>query len=479
MSTSGHHTSANGERCPRRRSIGRVATALALVAVLVLGACSADSGGDDESSGDMDQATDGQAGGDDAASDEAAPGEATETESAEEGGAATAADADRAMTDSADGGGGSATQNSASPPTATPVALTPADLGRSIVYTATIDLQAGDVNAAAAEARQAVGALGGVVFGQESTSSPEPRTVLVFKVGPDQFQAALDALSGLGEVVRRDVSADDVTDRIVDLQSQIASAEVSVVRLRELLDDASSLEAIASLEAQLLQRETLLEQLRGQLRTLQDQVSLSTITLTITQPAATPVLTVASSAYAGLDEGARCPGSTDLSLDEGDDATLCLTIENVGNVAVSDIEVSDHRLGIDPDEVTLVGVEEGDELAPGDQVVAWATFEAEPDVAPAPAVSAVPIDAGGTQLRVATRSEVTPMELEVAPDESLPGFGDALGAGAGALGMVLGILVVVLGVAVPFLVIGLPIAAAVIWWRRRNTDDAPPAPAAS
>jgi hypothetical protein len=472
MSTSELHTSANDERCPRRRSTRRRLTALLLITVLIVGACAGNSGDDESSSGDMGEADSSETGGDDAATDEAAP-----SETSEEGGAESA-EGDRMVQNSTDGGGTSAAQGEAPPPTATPVALTPADLGRSIVYTATLDLQAGDVNAAAAEARQAVGALGGVVFGQESTSSPQPRTVLVFKVGPDQFQAALDALSGLGEVVRRDVSADDVTDRIVDLQSQIASAEVSVARLRELLDDASSLEAIASLEAQLLQRETLLEQLRGQLRTLQDQVALSTITLTITQPAATPVLAVASTAYAGLDDGARCPGSTDLSLDEGDDATLCLTIENAGNVAVSDIEVSDHRLGIDPDEVTLVGFDEGDQLAPGDQVVAWATFVAEPDVAPAPAVSAVPIDDSGTQLRVATRSEVTPMALDVAPDESLPGFGDALGAGAGALGMVLGVLIVIAGLALPFLVIGLPVAAAVIWWRRRDSSETPPAPAA-
>jgi Domain of unknown function (DUF4349) len=460
MSTSGPHTSPRDGSCPRRPRRVRLLALVTIAALLVLSACS--DADDSASSGDEESSA-------------TAP-------TSEGGGTDGEADADRAeeggdQESSADAGAPSSTPAEAP---ATPVALTPADFGRSIVYTATVELQAADVNAATAQAQQAVAALGGVVFGQQSTSSPQPRTVLVFKVGPDQFQAALDALGTIGDVVHRDVTADDVTERVVDLQSQISSAEVSVARLRDLLDAASNLDEIAALEAQLLQRETTLEQLRGQLRTLQDQVALSTITLTISQPAATPVLAVAATAYAGIDDGTRCPGADELTLDEGDDATMCLTVENAGNVALSDIEVRDHRLGVDPEDVTLVGFEEGDVLEPGDEVVAWATFVADPDVRPAPDVSAVPVDESGTLLRVAVQSEVTPIEMTVEPDESLPGFVDGLTTATGVLGIVVGILVVLLGLAVPFLVIGVPLAAAAIWWRRRqDTSDTPPAPAAS
>ena len=429
--------------------------------MLLVAACS---GGNDD---DSDSAT--SAG--DVAEDVASSDEGGASEESADEGAESAESADRAAADSG-------TDAGAPEPTATPVALTPADLGRSIVYTATIEIQAPDVEAATAEARQAVSALGGVVFGQQTTNTPQPRTSLVFKVGPDQFQAALDALAGVGEVVQRDVAADDVTERIVDLQSQIASAEVSVARLRELLDDADSVEAIAALEGQLLQRETALEQMRGQLRTLEDQVALSTISVTISQPAAAPLLAVASSAYAGVDDGARCPGADELTVAEGDDATMCLTIANAGNVAVTEIDVRDHRLGIDPDDVTLVDFDAEDVLEPGDEVVAWATFVADPDLSPSPDVSAVPVDPTGTQLRVSVATELTPLALTVEPDESLPGFGEALATGAGALGTILGVALVVIGIAVPFLVVGLPLAAAVVWWRRRNSNDTPPAPAA-
>ncbi|QGG96396.1 DUF4349 domain-containing protein [Actinomarinicola tropica] len=445
-----------------RRS-GRLAAVL-LVATMVVAGCSG--GGDDEMSGG-DAATDataapsgeGDAGGDgvEQSGDGATNGGGDDEAADDGGGDGTAAEGGAPREDQA----GSA---------ADPVVVTPVDLGRSIIYTAAVELQADDVTAASREAQQAVTAVGGVVFGQETTTDPQPRTVLVFKVPPERFGEALDALSGVGEVVRQDVTADDVTERVVDLQSQISSTEVSVARLRDLLADAPSVEAIAALEGQLLQRETALEQMRGQLRTLEGQVSLATITLEISQPAAEPQMDVEVTAYAGDDDGARCPGDDELTLDEGDDGVLCLRIENRGNVDLTEIEVRDHQLGLDPDDVTLVDWEEDAVLAPGDVVVAWGAFTADPDERPAPDVSAAALDDAGTRLRVGVESSTTPVDLVVEEDESLPGFGDAFGTGLSVLGTVFGIVVMAAGLVVPLLVLLVPLAAAVWWWRRRSSE---------
>ena len=50
------------------------------------------------------------------------------------------------------------------------------------------------------------------------------------------------------------VTADDVTERVVDLQSRINTAEASVERLRTFLENATNVQTIADLENQLLQR---------------------------------------------------------------------------------------------------------------------------------------------------------------------------------------------------------------------------------
>jgi hypothetical protein len=360
---------------------------------------------------------------------------------------------------------------------AAPVVLATTDLGRSIIYTATVEIEVDDVAAASREAQQAIAGLGGVIFGQDTTTDPRPRTVLVFKVQPADFAEAMQRLDGIGRVVSQDISADDVTDRVVDLQSRILTAEVSVERLRRLLDGAASVEAIAALEGQLLDRETNLELLRGQLRTVQAQVALATITVTISQKAADAAIAVAVTAYDGDDEGDRCPGERRLEADEGRPVILCVAIDNTGNVALTDIEVRDLGLDLRREDFTLIGFGGDDQLAPGELVIAWARFEPAPRARPNPSVTAVPVDDEGEPIRTTTQVIDEPVVLEVIPDDSLPGFRDSLGAGWGALQRVFGIAVVVVGAVAPFAVVLAVPAAIYLWWTRREeetmADDEP------
>jgi hypothetical protein len=100
-------------------------------------------------------------------------------------------------------------------------------------------------------------------------------------VPPDRFRAVLADLADLGEVQTQSVTTDDVTDQVVDLDSRIATAEASVFRLRALLAEADVVTDIARIENQLLQRETDLETLRGQRRTIEQQVAMATITVVL------------------------------------------------------------------------------------------------------------------------------------------------------------------------------------------------------
>ena len=133
-------------------------------------------------------------------------------------------------------------------------AATPADLGRDVIYRGTVSVRAPDVEAAACEAVSIVQGLGGFVFGQQVSSSPEPESHLTFKVMPADFMPVLDSLAGVGELVEKRITADDVTERIVDFRSRIATAEASVLRLRGLLQEAPDLENVALIERELVQR---------------------------------------------------------------------------------------------------------------------------------------------------------------------------------------------------------------------------------
>ena len=164
------------------------------------------------------------------------------------------------------------------------VAFQQVDTGRSIVFVGTMLIEVTDVRRATQQAQVAIAGLGGLVFGQHTTSEPAPRTELTFKVMPADFAEAMGRIEALGELKSQQISADDVTERVVNLESRIITARASVERLRNFLGTATGVEAVAELESQLLARETDLELLRGQLRTIEGQVALATIFLTLVEP---------------------------------------------------------------------------------------------------------------------------------------------------------------------------------------------------
>ena len=373
---------------------------------------------------------------------------------------------------------------------AVPTALTPADLGREIVYRATIGVQADDVTAASNEAVGIVQGLGGIVFSQTTRTEPEPWAEIVFKVLPGDFSTALERLAGVGKLVDQSISADDVTERVVDLESRISTAETSVARLRRLLEEAVDLEDVAAIERQLLDRETTLEVLRGQLRTLRDQVDLATITLSITQsPTVPPDTGIEVAAWVSDDADDPCLGAQHLTADPDSTVYLCLEVENPGASTLTDVSVRslDVRLDIGAFETRQGGF---DRIEPGGLLVAVLEVPVE-DGRLAGRVAtrgleirleaeAVPVDAEGTELPEVSGS--TYVWLDSRTDDSLPGFADSISDGAGFLRTIVGVALVAVGVLIPFLPF-VAVIVALVWWRRRRrrarrqASPPPPPPA--
>jgi hypothetical protein len=104
-------------------------------------------------------------------------------------------------------------------------------------------------------------------------------------VPSERFDEAMDGLVALGDRERhRSVTTEDVTEATVDLASHIATKRASVDRVRGLLADAASVDAILELEAELAEREGELASLESQLADLEDRVALSTIDFTVVRP---------------------------------------------------------------------------------------------------------------------------------------------------------------------------------------------------
>ena len=452
-------TDANTPRAGRRRRTP-ILFLLAIVsaALVLLSACV---GGDDEG----DTAPDSRPF---AADDPADASVETAAPSAEE----APMEADEA-TAAAEAAAGESTSDGTS--LAVPTALTPADLGRDIVYRATIGVQADDVTAAGNEAAAIVQGLGGIVFNQTTRTEPRPRTEITFKVLPADFSTALERLAGVGKLVDQSISADDVTERVVDLESRISTAETSVTRLRRLLEEAVELEDVAQIERELLDRETTLEVLRGQLRTLRDQVDLATITLTINQsPTVLPDTGIDVDAWISDDADDPCLGTEFLSADPDSTVYICLEVENTGASALTGVSVRSRYVRLDVDSFETV---QGrfDRIEPRELLVAvlevpitdgrLAGRVASRGLEIGLEVEATPVDAQGAALQEV--SAEASLWLDIPVDESLPGFFDSISDGAGFLRTIVGVVLVVVGVLVPFLPF-VAVIAALIWWRRRR-----------
>lgn len=413
-----------------------------LIGALLFAAC----GADDDSAGFSETSSGDAAGSADGSTGDRAP----ELTASDDAPAATVAPvSDEAMEDS-DGGDSELGSGGAAAPSGG--ALQPINIGRDIIFTAQISVEVEDVGTAGAEAQQAINEIGGLLFGQQTTTEGVSRTVLTFRVRPADFQEAVTRLGGIGELRDQTISSDDVTARVVDLESRIITAEASVERLRTFLESAVGLEDVARLEAQLLERETNLELLKGQLRTVADQVSLATITVTLTQRVPGPDISVVQTAYKGTNGGISCQGDTNISVDEGDGFTVCLEISNLGDTYLTDFAITDEGLGISGDDVM---VDEGDLnglLAPGDRILVHFDAEASSfSTGLATSVTAKVVNAEGEDLRVSRVGANGNGFLNVRENDALPGFGDSLEKGLDVLAGIIGLLVILTGLFLPFI----------------------------
>ena len=156
---------------------------------------------------------------------------------------------------------------------------------RALVRTAELELSATDVRDTVDRARDIAAAEGGYA-GRESVR--EDAATLALHIPSDRFDHALDALSGLGDVVSREQSAEDVTEQVVDLDSRIATQRASVDRVRALLARAGTVDEIVRIEQEVTTREAELESLLQRRQALAGQVAMSTVTMRVSRTDAPP-----------------------------------------------------------------------------------------------------------------------------------------------------------------------------------------------
>lgn len=155
---------------------------------------------------------------------------------------------------------------------------------RKEVVTGQVDITAGDPLAAAATVVDRVTELKGRVDSrteQPGTDDEQPRAELTVRIPADRTDAFIDGLESIGELTEITTNRDDVTMRWQDLDARIAALRASVDRLRALMSNATNTADLIAAEEALSTRQGELDSLTGQKRLLDDQIALSTLTITI------------------------------------------------------------------------------------------------------------------------------------------------------------------------------------------------------
>lgn len=184
--------------------------------------------------------------------------------------------------------------------------------GQMMARDATLRVTVEDVNPAAADVRAAATAADGWVVSEEvqpdaAIDSYDGYAVLVISVPSTALDTTIANLEPVGRVTGSTMTSQDVSAQYTDTTARIETLESSITRLRGLMEDATGIEDIVSLERELAQREADLDSLKGLAESLENDVARSSITITLQEadplaPVETPE--EASTGFvAGLDNG--------------------------------------------------------------------------------------------------------------------------------------------------------------------------------
>jgi hypothetical protein len=177
---------------------------------------------------------------------------------------------------------------------------------RDIIAQASATLRVDDVEAAASSISDTAGRLGGYVEamsvgGDKATTfsapaedvptdgavtEPAPMGAWVtVRVPAASLDEATAALRELGEVTATQIDRRDVTAETVDLRARVEALQASVDRLTALVADAESTSDLIAAEEVLSARQADLEAYQQQLKYLDDQVGMSSLTVSLTTEA--------------------------------------------------------------------------------------------------------------------------------------------------------------------------------------------------
>ncbi|MFN6462101.1 MAG: DUF4349 domain-containing protein [Nostoc sp. DedVER02] len=128
---------------------------------------------------------------------------------------------------------------------------------------------------------QQQGDLIGLKQQQPRSDNPRYAATIQLRIPENRLEPTLEELAKLGTVESRNITAEDVGDRLVDFQARLTNLKKTEANLQKIMDRAGSVRDVLSVAQELSNVRQTIEQIDAQLKSLQNQVAYSTITLNL------------------------------------------------------------------------------------------------------------------------------------------------------------------------------------------------------
>lgn len=155
----------------------------------------------------------------------------------------------------------------------------------SIISTGSVALSAKDVGKTRTQVQHISDRYSGQVTEQETGNSDDDDgpsyARMVLRIPSKSFDDAMADLEETATLVDSNTMSTDVTTEVVDTDVRVKNARTSIERIRTLLSRAEKIGDVIAIESELARREADLNSLLAQQAALEDQTSLSTITVNI------------------------------------------------------------------------------------------------------------------------------------------------------------------------------------------------------
>lgn len=157
---------------------------------------------------------------------------------------------------------------------------------RQVIRTGVVSLVSDDVAAARREVQKILDLHRGFVTDEETSADGGDGVAnarLVLRVPAADFTEVMGKLEKIADLETSTIATEDVTGQVVDNDARIRAQEIGLRRIEHLLDRATAMPSILRIESEITRRQADLDSLKQQRAHFEDQTTMATVTVHITE----------------------------------------------------------------------------------------------------------------------------------------------------------------------------------------------------